>query len=110
MGAGNLTAAELRALERGRFSDGRQSYTVRASSAVAPDSFEVFVTGNPADLVLIVSGLCTGDLYGTWGEEWRTAPEEARNWVRAWAFHVFENGGEPQAPKPKPRVVRHCDG
>ncbi|THV28379.1 hypothetical protein [Glycomyces paridis] len=79
-----------------------------ASSAVAPDSFQVFASENRADIVLIVSGLNTGDLHATWGEEWRTRTVEWQAWARECAFHVFHNGSLM-----KERVVkgaRFCDG
>ncbi|MCC3764072.1 hypothetical protein K3N28_13455 [Glycomyces sp. TRM65418] len=110
MGRANLSVADLEALERGRFSDGRRSFTVRASSAQAPDSFQVFVTGNAADIVLIVSGLTSGNLHATWGEEWRAASEAEREWFQAWAFHVFYNGSVSERRRPQPGTVRHCDG
>jgi hypothetical protein len=54
-------------LIRGTFTDGHSHFTVRASTAQVPDSFHVSVTDNPADIVLIVSGLNTGNLHATWG-------------------------------------------
>ncbi|RRR99608.1 hypothetical protein [Glycomyces terrestris] len=110
MGKARLSVADLAALERGRFSDGRRSYTVRASGPVSPDSFQVYMTDNAADIVLIVSGLTSGCLHATWGEEWRSAPERAREWLRAWAFHVFHNGDQSVPARPAPRRERHCDG
>ncbi|GAA2270524.1 hypothetical protein GCM10009853_025270 [Glycomyces scopariae] len=105
-----LSVADLTALERGRFSDGRRSYTVRASGKDSPDSFQVFRTDNAADIVLIVSGLTSGNLHATWGEEWRGAPESAREWLRAWAFHVFYNGDGVTSTSAATRGERFCDG
>ncbi|GAB3649996.1 hypothetical protein [Glycomyces tarimensis] len=78
-------------LERGSFTDGSRSYTVRASSADAPDSFQVY-TGEARDIVLIVSGLNSGELKATWGPTWRTASDAWREWVEAQSFMVFYNG------------------
>ncbi|MFB9661864.1 hypothetical protein ACFQS3_03985 [Glycomyces mayteni] len=92
-------------LERGRFSDGVHQYTVYASSADAPDSFQVCANNNRADLVLIVSGLTSQDLHATWGDEWRTRSAEWREWARSAAFQVFHNGSLP-----KPAKTRYCNG
>ncbi|RRS00486.1 hypothetical protein [Glycomyces terrestris] len=92
-------------LERGGFGDGSNRYTVYASSAEVPDSFQVCANGNRADLVLIVSGLTSQNLHATWGDEWRNRTAEWREWARATAFHVFYNG----SPQPQAQT-RFCDG
>lgn len=100
-------------LERGRFSDGMREFVVSASSAVAPDSFQVFMSENRADLVLIVSGLNTNDLHATWSDEWRSSSEDWRDWLRRCAFHVFHNGSllpDPASNTKRPSGIRHCDG
>ncbi|THV42551.1 hypothetical protein [Glycomyces buryatensis] len=96
-------------LERGRFSDGRTRFNVRASSVDAPESFQVYVEGNRADIVLIVSGLGTEHLHATWGEGWRSCQKAWKTWAEKAAFQVFYNGhhrGGPDAPG----VVRVCNG
>lgn len=93
-------------LERGRFSDGVHQFNVYASSASAPDSFQVCAEGNRADLVLIVSGLTSRNLHATWGHEWRDRPAEWREWARDAAFHVFYNRTQPKAAP----VTRFCNG
>lgn len=98
------------ALERGRFSDGRRVFTVRASSADAPDSFQVYTEGNPADVVMVVSGIISRSLRATWGDEWRGATVEWRDWAKEQAFRVFYNGTEPTRPSPNPGKVRFCEG
>ena len=85
--------------ERGHFSDGRNTFTVRASASPAPDSFQVSANNNAADLVLIVSGLNSGDMHTTWGPEWRPYAPEWKAWVEDTAFTVLRNGS-----------VRSCDG
>lgn len=90
------------ALERGGFSDGRTEFKVRASSSVAPDSFQVHTEGNPVDIVLIVSGLNTGHLHATWGGKWRGATPEWKVWFEDAAFKVFYTG--------RGIGVRFCDG
>jgi hypothetical protein len=99
-------------LERGRFSDGHTAFTVRASSAVAPDSFQVFATGNPADVVMIVSGLTSGHLHATWGQGWRTFAPEWKVWLEDAAFKVFYNGHalDRRDESGGPATARHCDG
>lgn len=76
-------------LARGQFSDGRRVFVVRASSADAPDSFQVHAEGNPSDVCLVVSGLNTGNLHATWSEEWRSSTPEWREWARNNAFKAF---------------------
>lgn len=90
---------------RGRFSDGTRTFSVRASSAGAPDSFQVFADDCRGDLVLVVSGLISRELKATWGAEWRTASEERREWLEANAFMVFYNGNHPAIGR-----ARVCDG
>lgn len=98
-------AAPADPLERGRFADGGHRFTVCASSAVVPDSFQVYADGNRADLVVIVSGLNTGDLHATWGDEWRSRSAAWKEWARSTAFHVFYNGSHSD-----PGAARFCDG
>lgn len=86
-------------IERGGFTDGRNTFTVRTSPLPAPDSFQVSANNNAADLVLIVSGLSTGDRHATWGPEWRPFAPEWKAWVEDTAFTVFRNGS-----------VRTCNG
>jgi hypothetical protein len=95
-------------LERGQFNDGKRVFTVCASSADAPDSFQVYAKGNRADVILIVSGLTTGNLHATWSDEWRGLSDDWREWVRANAFQVFYNGGSTGPARS--RGVRFCDG
>ncbi|GAA1680626.1 hypothetical protein GCM10009830_29600 [Glycomyces endophyticus] len=100
-------------LERGRFSDGHTNFTVRASSADAPDSFQVSADGNAADIVLIVSGLNTGRLHATWGQGWRSFAPDWKVWVEDAAYQVFYNGlrlGERGTDDGRPGQVRFCDG
>lgn len=92
------------ALERGSFSGGGV-FTVRASSVPAPDSFQVYANADPADIVLIVSGLNSGNLRATWGDDWRSLNEEWKGWFKSQAFMTFYNGSTPAIGK-----VRFCDG
>jgi hypothetical protein len=100
-------AAETESLERGSFHDDYRSYRVRASSADAPDSFQV-LTGEHEDIVLIVSGLNSGDLKATWGPFWRSFKPNWKVWVEESAFRVFHSGhvAVPSAPP----MVKFCDG
>ncbi|GAB3231189.1 hypothetical protein GCM10027447_26160 [Glycomyces halotolerans] len=91
-------------VERGRFTDGLRTFEVRASSAEAPDSFQVYTDGNCEDIVLIVSGLNSGDLKATWGRNWRSASEGWREWAEVSAFMVFHNGDRSAIGR-----IRVCD-
>lgn len=92
-------------LERGTFSDGVRSFTVRASSEDAPDSFQVYSDEGTAEIVLVISGLNTGTLKATWGLNWVNAPEEWHEWCEAEAFMAFYNGTRPAIGR-----VRVCNG
>ncbi|KPC77325.1 hypothetical protein ADL26_02755, partial [Thermoactinomyces vulgaris] len=72
-------------VERGSFSDDYRTYRVHASSADAPDSFQV-LTGEADDIVLIVSGLNSGDLKATWGPFWRSFKPTWKIWIEESAF------------------------
>jgi hypothetical protein len=98
-------------LERGQLSDGHTEFTVRASSADAPDSFQVSANGNRADLVLIVSGLISGHLHATWGKGWRAFNPEWKVWVEDAAFKVFYTGHYiADRPGSGTGSVRFCNG
>ncbi|GAB4002705.1 hypothetical protein GCM10029992_41680 [Glycomyces albus] len=92
-------------LDRGSFSDGVRSFTVRTSCTEAPDSFQVHLTGQSSEVVLVISGLGAHDLRATWGPQWRTASEGWRDWFEATAFMVFYNGHRPDSGS-----VRVCNG
>lgn len=92
-------------LDRGDFSDGVRHFTVRTSGPDAPDSFQVYADGNPSEVVLVISGLNSGELRATWGPQWRTASESWRDWFEASSFMVFYNGQGPAAGS-----VRLCNG
>ncbi|HLU27441.1 MAG TPA: hypothetical protein VKZ65_03310 [Glycomyces sp.] len=92
-------------MKRGTFSDGTHIFSVRASSEDVPDSFQVYVSGSVAEIVLVVSGLNSGALKATWGLNWITASPEWRAWCEAEAFMVFYNGTAPAVGS-----VRVCNG
>ncbi|GAB4004070.1 hypothetical protein GCM10029992_47950 [Glycomyces albus] len=69
------------------------------------DSFQVYADHNPAEVVLVVSGLNSGELRATWGPQWRTTSEPWQEWFEANAFMVFHNGSLPPTGK-----VRACRG
>ena len=105
MSKSEQTTQDGTALERGRFSDGRTVFTVRASSLDAPDSLQVYAGGNPADIVLIVSGINSGNLRATWGDDWRSADDEWKQRFKDQTFIVFY---DVQAPAIE--GARFCDG
>ena len=115
MGIQHSSAPTTDPLERGHFSDGHTNFTVWASSQNAPDSFQVSADGNRADLVLIVSGLNSGNLHATWGQGWRTFNPDWTVWIEDAAVKVFYTGNHidhRQDPGPGlvPLNVRQCNG
>ncbi|WP_199035489.1 hypothetical protein [Glycomyces salinus] len=92
---GHANRSSRLGLDRGDFSDGVRNFTVRASCVDAPDSFQVYADGNTTEVVLVISGLNSGELRATWGPQWRTASESWRDWFEASAFMVFHNGTRP---------------
>jgi hypothetical protein len=94
-------------LVRGAFSDDYRTYRVRASSTDAPDSFQV-LTGEADDIVLIVSGLNSGDLKATWGPFWRSFKPTWKIWIEESAFRVFECGRSQLDSTPA--SIRFCRG
>jgi hypothetical protein len=100
-------AGRTGSLERGRFRDNYRTYNVRASSVDAPDSFQV-CTGAGEDIVLIVSGLNSGELKATWGPFWRSFEPDWKLWVEDSAFRVFYSGRVEVASAPP--TIKFCDG
>lgn len=94
-------------LERGTFNDGVRTFTVRASSGDAPDSFQVYAAKPAGEIALVITGLNAGTLKATWGLNWCTASEEFREWLEAEAFMVFYNGTKPSTAVGRVRV---CNG
>ncbi|SDL33770.1 hypothetical protein SAMN05216298_3488 [Glycomyces sambucus] len=83
--------ADTTELVRGSFRDDYRTYTVRASSAHAPDSFQV-IAGGRDDIVLIITGLNSGDLKATWGQYWARLKPQDKIWLEEQAFRVFYRG------------------
>nr|BFF22441.1 hypothetical protein GCM10025732_04060 [Glycomyces mayteni] len=90
-------------LVRGSFRDDYRSYTVRASSADAPDSFQV-IAGAREDVVLVISGLNSGDLKASWGQYWARLKPQDKIWLEEQAFRVFYRGRHIVGG------ARFCDG
>lgn len=95
------------ALVRGTFHDDLRDYTVRASSAHAPDSFQV-ITGEHEDIVLVVSGLNSGSHKTTWGPFWQSFKPTWKIWVEESALRVFNRGRRPI--ESAPATVKWCNG
>lgn len=95
--------ADKAELVRGSFRDDYRSYTVRASSAEAPDSFQV-IAGGREDIVLVISGLNSGDLKATWGQYWSRLKPQDKIWLEEQAFRVFYRGRHILG------VARFCNG
>ncbi|MFC3493929.1 hypothetical protein [Glycomyces rhizosphaerae] len=93
--------------DRGTFHDDYRTYRVRASSADAPDSFQV-LTGKGEDIVLIVSGINSAEMKATWGPFWRSFKPNWKVWVEESAFRVFYNQRTPN--ESDPGKWRFCEG
>ncbi len=94
-------------LDRGTFQDEFRTYKVRASGPVAPDAFQVLTGPRNDDVVLVVSGLNSGDLKATWGTYWRRLESHAKIWVEEQAFRVFYGG---RIAADISDAARFCDG
>src|SRR5690606_24278880 len=106
VGDTTMTRASIQdSIERGTFSDGVRVFSVRASSDEMPDSFQVYLAGSPAEIVLVVSWPHSGIFTATWWPNWLTASEGWRQWCEAEAFMVFYNGTGRLAGR-----TRVCDG
>ncbi|MCD0446623.1 hypothetical protein LO763_23680 [Glycomyces sp. A-F 0318] len=95
-------------LDRGVFRDEYRSYTVRASGPDAPDSFQVLTGERRDDVVLIVSGLNSGNLKATWGRFWSGLKPHSKIWIEEQAFRAFYSGHRIIAAAPA--SVRFCNG
>jgi hypothetical protein len=95
-------------LVRGAFSDDYRTYRVRASCADAPDSFQV-LTGNGEDIVLIVSGLNSGDLKATWGRSGAPSSPSGRSGSkspRSASSTVAANRSRPPPPRSASAIAK----
>lgn len=98
---------------RGSFHDDYRTYRVKAANAAAPDSFEVVTGDRGDDIVLLVSGLNSGELKATWGPFWRSFKPTWKIWVEESAFRVFHRTQPPTTQTPNgsaPTSVRICRG
>jgi hypothetical protein len=95
------------ALVRGTFHDDLRDYKVRASSTHAPDSFQV-ITGEHEDIVLVVSGLNSGNYRTTWGPFWRSFKPAWKIWVEEASLRVFHRGRKPI--ESAPTSAKWCNG
>jgi len=102
-----LGKADPAVLVRGTFHDDFRHYRVRVSCVDAPDSFQV-LTGDREDIVLIVSGLNSGDIKMTWGPFWRSFKPSWQTWVEESAFRVFNTGRH--SIESAPITWRYCNG
>ncbi|THV26415.1 hypothetical protein [Glycomyces paridis] len=109
------TAAEARRnpppeVERGRFTDGVDWFSVCAAPAeCAPESFRVYQQQSGGDLVLIVSGINSENLRASWGEAWRSQSPEWHEWMQVKGFTVFYTG-KAELPDRYIGRARVCEG
>ncbi|GAB3659179.1 hypothetical protein [Glycomyces tarimensis] len=101
---------QIREIERGRFRDRHSEFVVCASATDAPDSFRVYENDNRTDMVLVITGVCSGDLRASWGLAWRGQSEEWREWMEAQAFMAFYNGHRTISTDRYTGRVKVCDG
>lgn len=87
-------------VERGRFTDGTQTYVVYVDNLDAPTSFQVLT--ERADPVLVVTDLWTEHKRATWSAGWGDRSDQWCTWLRESAFQVLHHGTAAR--------VRHCDG
>jgi len=89
---------EAESLNRGTFQDQYRTYTVRVSSADAPDSFQVITGARGDDVVLVVSGINSGELKATWGRFWSGLKPQSKIWIEEQAFRVYYRHRIDSAP------------
>lgn len=105
----STATAEVR---RGDFDFYGEAFEVFASSADAPESMRVYPTGGAHDaLVLVVSGLNSGDLKASWGKPWSERSEEWRDSFEERAYRAYLRP-ESNSGTAAPAIgrVRVCNG
>lgn len=98
-------------VRRGSFTKDGTSFDVYASSADAPEAMQVNPAGERSTLVLVVSGLNSGDLKAAWGLPWRDYPDSWREDFEELAYRAYVT--RRAAPRPSARAVgrvRVCEG
>jgi hypothetical protein len=82
----NAATTEVR---RGSFTKDGIEYEVYASSANAPESMRVYRADDRNSLVLVVSGLNSGDLKPSWGPPWAEFASEWRDEFEENAYRAY---------------------
>lgn len=104
----NAATTEVR---RGSFTKDGIEYEVYASSADAPESMRAYRGGDRSALVLVVSGLNSGDLKPSWGLPWAGFAEEWRNAFEESAYRAYvSRGAVPRSAARATGVARVCNG
>jgi hypothetical protein len=98
-------------VQRGSFTKSGATFTVYASSEHAHEAMRVYPAEDRNSIVLVVTGLNSGDLKAGWGLPWRDYPEAWREDFEERAYRAYVN--REAAPRPAGRavgVVRVCNG
>lgn len=104
----STSTAEVR---RGSFDFNGAEFEVFASSADAPESMRVYPVGRHDSLVLVVSGLNSGDLKASWGMPWSEHPQEWRDSFEERSYRTYINRGADTGPTVRATAkVRVCNG
>jgi hypothetical protein len=98
-------------VRRGSFNQDGTTFEVCASSAHAPEAMRVYPAGDRSALVLVVSGLNSGDLKVNWGQPWRGYPAQWREDFEERAYRAYvSRGAEPPSSGRAAGAVRVCEG
>lgn len=98
-------------VQRGSFTKSGATFDVFASSDHAPEAMRVYPASDRSSIVLVVTGLNSGDLKAGWGVPWRDFPDEWREDFEERAYRAYVNRAD--APRRLERavgVVRTCEG
>jgi hypothetical protein len=98
-------------VQRGSFTKNGATFDVYASSEHAPEAMRVYLAEDRTSIVLVVTGLNSGDLKAGWGLPWRDYPEEWREDFEERAYRAYVNReAVPRRKVSAVGVVRVCSG
>lgn len=98
-------------VRRGSFIQDGTTFDVCASSAHAPESMRVYLAGDRTALVLVVSGLNSGDLKPSWGQPWGSYQDQWREDFEERAYRAYVSRDTGLRPTVRATaVVRVCEG
>lgn len=98
-------------VKRGSFVQDGSAFDVCASSEHAPEAMRVYPAGDRSALVLVVSGLNSGDMKANWGQPWRDYPDQWRDDFEERAYRAYvSRDAKPRASVRAVGTVRICEG